>query len=82
MKSARVISVIAASMFVIETAAIAQVETTPPPPAAPREVQIPKPAEKTLANGLRVIVIEKHGVPLVAARMLIKNGGEADPASL
>jgi zinc protease len=62
--------------------AIAQVETTPPPPAAPRPLQIPKPAEKTLANGLRVIVIEKKGVPLVAARLLIKNGGEADPANL
>jgi zinc protease len=62
--------------------AFAQVETTPPPPAAPRQLQIPKPAEKTLANGLRVIVIEKKGVPLVAARLLIKNGGEADPANL
>ena len=62
--------------------AFAQVETTPPPPAAPRQLQIPKPAEKTLANGLRVIVIEKKGVPLVAARLLIKNGGEADPNNL
>jgi zinc protease len=78
MKSALAI----ASLFLIQTSAFAQVETTPPPPAAPREVQIPKPVEKTLANGLRVIVIEKKGVPLVAARMLIKNGGEADPATL
>jgi zinc protease len=71
----------AAAMFVMQSGAFAQVETTPPPPAAPRQVQVPKPAEKTLANGLRVIVIEKKGVPLVAARMLIKNGGEVDPAS-
>jgi zinc protease len=62
--------------------AFAQVETTPPPPAAPRQLQIPKPVEKTLANGLRVIVIEKKGVPLVAARLLIRIGGEADPANL
>jgi zinc protease len=62
--------------------AFAQVETTPPLPAAPRPVQIPKPVEKTLANGLRVIVIEKKGVPLVNARLLIRNGGEADPANL
>jgi zinc protease len=62
--------------------AFAQVETTPPPPSAPHAVRIPKPVEKTLANGLRVIVIEKKGVPLVAARLLIKNGGEADPATL
>ncbi|MDP9359869.1 MAG: insulinase family protein [Acidobacteriota bacterium] len=72
----------AAMTLAVQAAALAQVETTPPPPAAPREVQIPKPVEKTLANGLRIIVIEKKGVPLVAARLLIRNGGEADPASL
>src|SRR5438067_1973116 len=62
--------------------AFAQVGTTPPPPAGPRQVQNTKPVEKTLSNGLRVIVVEKKGVPLVAARLLIKNGGEADPANL
>ncbi len=63
-------------------ALIAQVETTPPPPAAPREVHLPKPVEKTLKNGLRVIVVEKHDVPIVSARLLIKTGAEADPANL
>ncbi|HEX3578439.1 MAG TPA: insulinase family protein [Thermoanaerobaculia bacterium] len=72
----------AAALSLALLPAFAQVETTPPPPAAPRQLQIPKPVEKTLANGLRVIVIEKKGVPLVAARLLIKNGGEADPANL
>jgi zinc protease len=72
----------AAALSLALLPAFAQVETTPPPPAQPRPLQIPKPAEKTLANGLRVIVVEKKGVPLVAARLLIKNGGEADPANL
>jgi len=72
----------AAALSLALLPAFAQVETTPPPPAAPRQLQIPKPVEKTLANGLRVIVTEKKGVPLVAARLLIKNGGEADPANL
>ena len=72
----------AAALVLALHPAFAQVETTPPPPAAPRPVQIPKPVEKTLSNGLRVIVIQKKGVPLVAARLLIKNGGEADPANL
>jgi len=74
--------VIAAAVTLAISTAFAQVETTPPPPAAPRPVQVPKPVEKTLANGLRVIVIEKKGVPLVAVRLLIKNGGEGDPANL
>lgn len=55
---------------------------TPPPPAQPRSVQFPKPVEKTLANGLRVIVIERAGTPLVTAQLVIKNGGEVDPPEL
>jgi zinc protease len=35
-----------------------------------------------LANGLRVIVIERAGAPLVAGQLLIKNGGGADPLEL
>lgn len=57
-------------------------QATPPPPAAPRSVQLPKPIERTLANGLRVIVVERPGTPLVAAQLLIKNGAEADPSEL
>jgi len=55
-------------------------QVAPPPPAAPREVKLPQPAEKTLANGLRVIVVPKHDIPLVAARLLVKTGAAADPA--
>jgi zinc protease len=59
--------------------AIAQ-QVAPPAPAAPREAKLPQPVEKTLANGLRVIVVPKHDIPLVAARLLVKTGGAADPA--
>ncbi len=58
------------------------VQETPPPPAAPRSANVPKPVERTLANGLRVIVIENHSTPLVGAQLLVKNGGEVDPANL
>ncbi|HYH84577.1 MAG TPA: pitrilysin family protein [Pyrinomonadaceae bacterium] len=57
-------------------------QETPPPPAAPRSPTVPKPVERTLRNGLRVIVVESHGTPLVAAQLTVKNGGEADPANL
>jgi zinc protease len=57
-------------------------QATPPPPAPPRSVRLPKPIEKTLANGLRVVVVQRPGTPLVAAQMLIKNGGEVDPPEL
>jgi zinc protease len=64
------------------TAGAATPQETPPPPAAPRPVNVPKPAERTLANGLRVIVIENHATPLVGAQLMVKNGGEVDPADL
>ena len=57
-------------------------EATPPPPAPPRSVQSPKPVEKTLPNGLRVIVIDRSGTPLATAQLVIKNGGEVDPPEL
>ncbi len=52
---------------------------TPPLPSAPRPVTYPTPVERTLANGLRVIVVSRRNVPLVAAALLIKSGSEADP---
>jgi len=69
-------------LLAIALALLAQVETTPPPPSAPREPVLPKPVERTLKNGLRVIVVQKTTVPIVEARLLIKTGGEADPAQL
>src|SRR5256885_17045369 len=61
-------------------------QETPPAPAAPRSINLPKPVERTLKNGLRVIVIErttdKGGVPLISAQLFVKNGGEVDPDSL
>ena len=57
-------------------------QATPPPPAPPRSGTFPKPAEQTLPNGLRVIVIERREYPLVSAQLLIKNGGEVDPMGL
>ena len=57
-------------------------QATPPPPAPPRSVQLPKPVEKTLSNGLRVIVVERPGTPLVAAQLLVKNGAEVDAPEL
>ena len=57
-------------------------QATPPPPAAPRNVPIPKPVERTLANGLRVVVVERSNMPLVSAALMIRNGGEVDPPQL
>lgn len=74
-------ALVALMITIMPLRSLAQQET-PPPPSAPRSVTLPKPVEKTLKNGLRVIVIERGAVPLAAAQLLIKNGGEADPQEL
>jgi zinc protease len=67
----------------VKTDLLAQTpQATPPPPAPPRSGTFPKPVEQTLPNGLRVIVVERRESPLIAAQLLIKNGGEVDPPEL
>ena len=71
-----------AAVSVTATAQEPSAQATPPPPAAPRNVPIPKPVERTLANGLRVVVVERSNMPLVSAQLVIRNGGEVDPPQL
>jgi zinc protease len=53
---------------------------SPPDPAAPVAVRIAALSERRLANGLRVIVAPKPGVPLVSADLRAAAGTAADPA--
>ncbi len=46
--------------------------------AAP--LALPPMADKTLANGLKVVVAENHEQPVVSMRLLIKAGSSLDPA--
>jgi zinc protease len=54
----------------------------PPAPSAPHEVSFSQPKETKLANGLRVVVVERPGLPLLAAELLVRNGAEVDPKDL
>jgi zinc protease len=55
----------------------------PPPPVAPAVAPVlPKPAERTLPNGLRVIVARSSDLPLVTADLTVKTGAWADPPGL
>jgi zinc protease len=55
---------------------------TPPAPSEPHEVTFTQPKETKLANGLRLIVAERPGLPLLAAELLVRNGAEVDPKDL
>ena len=63
-------------------AVAAQPYETPPPVGAPRPAVIPAPFVQTLGNGLRVIVVQRKGLPLVTAELVIRGGTEADPSAL
>jgi zinc protease len=74
-----------AGVALLMTASFANIsfgQEMPPAPAAPRSVNVPKPVEKTLKNGLRVIVVESANMPLVTSGLVIKSGGEVDPAQM
>jgi zinc protease len=55
---------------------------TPPAPTAPHEVTFSQPKETKLANGLRVVVVERPGLPLLAAELLVRSGAEVDAKDL
>jgi zinc protease len=79
------VALAALTLALLSSAALGQTAApreTPPPPAPPRAVQFPAPQERTLPNGLRVVVIERHTTPLTSAVLLVKTGAEADPAQL
>jgi len=50
-----------------------------PGPLAPRAFQAPTISEGTLSNGVQVIVVENHEVPLVWVQLSVDRGGFTDP---
>src|ERR1700737_1911922 len=55
---------------------------TPPAPSAAHEGTFSQPKETKLANGLRVVVVERPGLPLLAAELLVRSGAEVDAKDL
>jgi zinc protease len=54
------------------------------PPAAlpPKPLVLPAPALRVLPNGLKVVAVERHMLPLLTLRLVVKSGAESDPATL
>jgi zinc protease len=53
---------------------------SPPAVPPPKPYVLPAPAFRTLANGMKVVVIERHSLPMVTLRLVVEAGAEADPA--
>jgi zinc protease len=64
-------------------AAVAQKPKAAPSPAAVAPLaEAPPFISKTLANGLEIIVLEDHSVPLVTVELAVRNGSFTEPPEL
>lgn len=52
----------------------------PPAPLAARALAFPAFKEQALANGLKLIVVERHDLPLATMSLMVRAGTAADPA--
>lgn len=52
----------------------------PPVLAAPPALALPPVVERTLPNGMRLLIVEHHELPIADFMLLVGTGGEADPA--
>jgi zinc protease len=56
-------------------------ERVAPPAVGPELIaSVPKPAVQRLANGLTLVVVERHDLPLISASLVAGTGAAADPA--
>lgn len=75
----KVAPLVAPKDIVIHTQAAAAERVAVPAPAAPVSPAIPSASETKLANGMRVIVVEKRDLPIVTATVVSTAGGGRDP---
>jgi zinc protease len=54
--------------------------TTPPQLGDPKPLTLPQVVERRLDNGLRLLVVEHHELPIADWVMVVKSGTEEDPA--
>lgn len=75
----KVAPLVVPSDVVIHTQAPEGQRVAVPAPGAAVSPVIPRPTETKLANGLRVIVVEKRDLPIVTATVVAPAGGGRDP---
>ena len=54
-------------------------QTTPPELSDPKPLTLPTVVERQLNNGLRILVVEHHELPIADFIMVVKSGSEEDP---
>jgi zinc protease len=71
--------VLAATLAAAPSAALGQAQA-PPPPAPHRPYRMPPVRTTTLPNGVMVVVVEQHSLPIVTARLISDAGAMFEPA--
>ncbi|MEO7455757.1 MAG: pitrilysin family protein [Gemmatimonadaceae bacterium] len=54
--------------------------TKPPTLGAPPTLTVPPITTRTLPNGLKIVIVEQHELPIADVLLQVRTGGEADPA--
>jgi predicted Zn-dependent peptidase len=55
--------------------------TRPPVLGAPPALRVPPITTRQLPNGLKLVIVEQHELPIADVILQLRNGGEADPAN-
>jgi zinc protease len=71
--------VLAAPPAAAATAAAQPAREQPPPPLESKSSPFPAVAKRTLANGLRVSVVESHALPVIEVRVVVHAGAGFGP---
>jgi zinc protease len=69
-----------ASTSAASSAAADSAQARPPAPGPLRRYEFPRVQQFSLANGARVIVVERHTLPVVAARLIVDAGSMYEPS--
>ncbi|HEY0015710.1 MAG TPA: pitrilysin family protein [Longimicrobium sp.] len=59
--------------------AVAAAQASPPPPMEQRPVRFPTFTESELPNGLRILVVENHALPVANLNLYVRSGSSSDP---
>jgi len=70
----------ASAAVLLSLNASAQDRTQPPSPGPPRPLKLPPVERLTLPNGVPVLLVEAHEVPVVEVALVIRSGAASDPA--
>ena len=73
------LSVVTIAVWLAPAAGVAQTANTHITPPPPQPFVLPAYTREVLPNGLTLLLLEKHEVPLISATLVLRSGTVADP---